>query len=107
VNGELKVSEAQRQDALALTHQADKKAALKAMEAFGTTDFREDLTHVDVPTLVIHGDGDGTVPFAGSGARTHQAVSGSQLHVIAGAPHGCNVSHADEFNRVLLDFLAR
>ncbi|MBF5082349.1 alpha/beta fold hydrolase [Quadrisphaera sp. INWT6] len=107
VDGELKVTEAQRQDALALTRQADKKAALKAMEAFGTTDFRQDLTHVNIPTLVIHGDGDGTVPFEGSGARTHQAILGSKLHVIAGAPHGCNVSHASEFNRVLLDFLAR
>ncbi len=28
-------------------------------------------------------------------------------HVIAGAPHGCNVGHADEFNAALLAFLAR
>ncbi|WP_432524469.1 alpha/beta fold hydrolase [Kineococcus sp. SYSU DK006] len=106
VDGVLKVSEAQRQEALALTKQADKKAALKAMAAFGTTDFRADLTEVSVPTLVLHGDGDGTVPFEGSGARTHAAIPGSRLHVIAGGPHGINVSHAEEFNRVLLEFLA-
>jgi len=106
VDGELKVTEAQRQEALALTRQADHKAALACMEAFGTTDFRADLPRVDVPTLVIHGDGDGTVPFAGSGARTHAAIPGSRLHVVAGAPHGFNVSHAEEFNRVLLEFLA-
>ncbi|WP_432575211.1 alpha/beta fold hydrolase, partial [Kineococcus sp. SYSU DK005] len=96
----------QRREALALTEQADQHAALKAMQAFGTTDFRADLPKVDVPALVLHGDGDATVPFEGSGARTHAAVAGSRLHVIAGGPHGCNVSHADEFNRVLLDFLA-
>ncbi len=107
VNGELKVTEAQRQDALRLAHQADKKAALGCMEAFATTDFRDDLPKVTVPTLVIHGDGDGTVPFEGSGARTHRAIAGSQLHVVEGAPHGFNVSHADEFNRVVLDFLSR
>ncbi|ABS03907.1 alpha/beta fold hydrolase [Kineococcus radiotolerans] len=106
VDGVLKVTEAQRQEALALTKQADKKAALKAMASFGTTDFRDDLPKVDVPVLVVHGDGDGTVPFAGSGARTHAAIPGSRLHVIAGGPHGINVSHAEEFNRVLLDFLA-
>ena len=96
-----------RQDALALCRQADKKAALACMNAFGSTDFRDDLPNVSVPTLVLHGSADATVPFAGSGARTHQAVAGSELHVIQGAPHGCNVSHADEFNRVLIDFLQR
>ena len=66
-NGELTVTEAQRQDALRLANQADKNAALQAMAAFGSTDFREDLPKVTVPTLVIHGDGDGVVPFEGSG----------------------------------------
>lgn len=106
-NGTLKVSDAQREEALALTRQADKKAALGCMEAFGTSDFRDDLPKVTVPTLIIHGDSDGTVPYEGSGKRTHEAIPSSQLHVIAGGPHGCNVSHADEFNRALLEFLAR
>ncbi len=107
VDGQLKVSEEQRQEALALCLQADKKAALACMTAFGGTDFREDLPKVSVPALVLHGDGDATVPFEGSGARTHAALPGSELYVVAGAPHGVNVSHAEEFNRVLLDFLAR
>lgn len=106
-NGRLMVSEQQRQDALALAHQANTSAALGAMAAFGSTDFREDLDRVDVPALVIHGDADGTVPFEGSGKRTHQAIPGSELHLIAGGPHGITVSHADEFNRVLLEFLAK
>lgn len=104
-NGTIAVTEEQRQDALRLAHQADKHAALQAMTAFGSTDFRGDLEAVTVPVLVIHGDADGTVPFEGSGARTHAALPGSRLHVIAGGPHGINVSHADEFNRVLLEFL--
>ena len=105
VNGDLKVTEAQRQLAIGLCQQSDQKAALACMASFGTEDFRRDLSVVTVPTLVIHGDGDGVVPFQGSGARTHAAIPHSQLHVIAGAPHGCNVSHPDEFNRALLDFL--
>jgi pimeloyl-ACP methyl ester carboxylesterase len=107
VNGVLKVTEAQRQEALELCKQADKKASLACMAAFGITDFRDDLTRVTVPTLVLHGDGDGTVPFEGSGRRTHEAISGSQLHVIASAPHGCNVSHADEWNHVVVEFLGK
>ncbi|OBK15719.1 bromoperoxidase [Mycobacterium asiaticum] len=104
--GELKVGEAQRQDALALCRQASKPAALACLAAFGASDFRADLGNVTVPTLVVHGDADATIPFEGSGKRTHELISGSQLHVIAGAPHGCNTSHPDEFNRALLSFLA-
>ena len=62
-----------------MCHQSDQKAALGCMEAFGTTDFRDDLTKVTVPTLVIHGDSDATVPFEGSGQRTHAAISGAEL----------------------------
>jgi pimeloyl-ACP methyl ester carboxylesterase len=102
----LAVSEEQRQAALALAAQASKIAALEAMTSFANTDFRDDLEKVEVPTLVIHGDSDGVVPFEGSGARTHEAVAGSRLHVIEGGPHGINDSHTDEFNRVLLEFLA-
>lgn len=106
-NGELKVTEAQRQDPLALTKQADKKASLACMTAFGSTDFRPDLPNISVPTLILHGDADATVPFKGSGQRTHRAMPSSQLYVIAGAPHGCNVSHAEEWNNTLLEFLAK
>ncbi|GGM10936.1 alpha/beta fold hydrolase [Nakamurella endophytica] len=105
-DGVLAVTEEQRQEALALCHQADKKAALACMAAFGTTDFRDDLPKVSVPTLVLHGDKDATVPFEGSGRRTHEAIPGSRVHLVAGGPHGVNTSHPDEWNRVLLEFLA-
>jgi non-heme chloroperoxidase len=90
---------------LALCHQAGKVAALACQSAFGSTDFREDLEKVTVPSLVIHGDADQIVPLAGSGQRTHDALAGSRLHVIAGGPHGVNLSHAAEFNDALLSFL--
>ena len=106
-DGTLKVSESQRQDALRLCLQSEQDAALGCMEAFGTTDFRGDLPKITVPTLVIHGDSDATVPFEGSGARTHAAVPQSQLVVVPDAPHGFNVSHADAFNTALLEFLRR
>lgn len=106
-NGDLKVSEDERQKAIALCRQSDQAAALGCMEAFGTTDFREDLKAVSVPALIVHGDADGIVPIEGSGQRTHDAIPGSELVVIKGAPHGMNVSHAEEFNRALLDFLKR
>jgi len=106
-NGELKVSEEERQAAIELCQQSDQTAALGCMKAFGTTDFRSDLKKVTVPTLVLHGDSDGTVPFEGSGKRTHAAIAGSEVVVLKDAPHGCNASHADAFNKALLDFLKK
>jgi len=105
--GELRVSEVQHQKAVALCKQASKDASLACMAAWSNTDFRDDLAQVSVPTLVIHGDADASVPLAASAKRTHDAIPGSELHVIADAPHGCNLTHADEFNEILLTFLAQ
>ena len=107
VDGVLKVTEEQRQQAIDLALQSSKVAALACMAAFAETDFRDDLKAVSVPTLVIHGDGDGIVPFEGSGARTHTAIPGSELVVIHGAPHGVITSNPDEWNAAVLDFLAK
>lgn len=104
-NGALQVTEAQRGDAIALCHQSAEHAALACMDSFGTTDFREDLTKVTVPALVIHGDADAIVAIQGSGLRTHRAVLHSKMVVVGGAPHGLNESHAQTFNDALLSFL--
>ena len=105
--GDLKVSEAQRQEALEMEDAARDEALVACIDSFGRTDFRDDLAKITVPTLVLHGDSDATVPFEVSGKRTADTVAGAELVVIGDGPHGCNVSHADEFNRALLDFLGR
>lgn len=107
VDGELKVSEEQRQEALALEKPARDEAVVGCIGAFGRTDFRGDLAKVDVPTLVLHGDSDAIVPIEVSGRRSAEAIADATLVVVEGAPHGFNVSHAEEFNAALLEFLAR
>jgi non-heme chloroperoxidase len=104
---ELKVTEEQRQEWLDLASAAREEALVGCIEAFGRTDFRNDLERVTVPALVIHGDSDAIVPFEVSGKRTHEAIDGSSLVVVEGAPHGFNVSHADQFNAALLEFLEK
>ena len=84
---------------------ASPKATLECIDAFGRTDFRDDLSRFDVPTLIIHGDSDAVVPFEVSGQRSHEAIEGSSLELIEGGPHGVNATHAEQFNRALLDFL--
>ncbi len=103
---ELKVTEEQRQEWLTLASAARDEALVGCIDAFGRTDFRNDLERLTVPTLVIHGDSDAIVPFEVSGKRTAEAVDGAELVVVEDAPHGFNVSHAEEFNRALLGFLS-
>lgn len=102
----LAVTEAQRRAAVELCLQSDQTAALECIGSFSRGDFRNDISRVTVPTLVIHGDADGIVPFEASGSRTHHDIEGSRLHVVEGGPHGINTSHAEEFTRTLLEFLA-
>lgn len=106
-NGVLQVTESQRAEAVAMCQQSAQHAALACMDSFGTTDFREDLKKLTLPTLVIHGAADAIVPIEGSGQRTHRAVPHSKLVKVNGAPHGLNVSHAPAFNDALLTFMRK
>lgn len=100
------ISEPSRLYHRAIAEFASPKGTLDCIDAFGRTDFRDDLTKIDVPTLVIHGDSDAIVPFEVSGERSHEAIADSSLVLIEGAPHGFNATHAEQFNRGLLDFLS-
>ncbi|MGA9520060.1 MAG: alpha/beta hydrolase [Myxococcaceae bacterium] len=69
------------------------------------TDFRDDVSRIDVPTLIIHGDADRNLPFPSTAARMEKAVKGCRLVVIKDGPHAIGWTHADEVNRALTEFL--
>ena len=68
-------------------------------------DFRKDLTKVDVPTLVIHGDADRILPISATGSRTAKLIQGARQVVIKDGPHCITWTHAEEVNRELVSFL--
>ena len=80
-------------------------ATLKSAESWANTDFRLELQNVTVPTLIVHGDDDKIVPIKTSGEQASKGIINNQYHVISGAPHGLNVTHAEELNKILIDFL--
>ncbi len=45
-------------------------------------DFREDLAHIDVPTLVIQGDADRILPIAATGLRTAKLIKGARQLIV-------------------------
>ena len=83
---------------------ASAKGTLDCVTAW-YTDFRKDLSRVEVPTLVIHGDADRILPIAVTGTATQKAVKNSRLVVVKGGPHGLNWTHADQVNAELVPFL--
>jgi non-heme chloroperoxidase len=85
---------------------ASPKGTVDCVDAWGT-DFRRDLSKIEVPTLVIHGDSDRILPVEITGKLTKELVKGSELVVIADGPHGLIWTHAEEVNKALLAFLAR
>ena len=68
-------------------------------------DFRQDVTRIDVPTLVIHGDEDRIVPITAAGQRTAKLIKGARLAVVKGGPHCITWTHAEDVNAELLSFL--
>jgi non-heme chloroperoxidase len=68
-------------------------------------DFGDDITRIDVPTLILHGTADRILPIDGQGRRLHAALPDARYVEIDGGPHVMCVTHAEEVNRELIAFL--
>jgi pimeloyl-ACP methyl ester carboxylesterase len=88
-----------------LAMQAGLKGTLACVDAFGKTDFRPDLASFTVPTLIIHGTSDATVPIDASARAAAAGISGARLIEYDGAPHGLFATHRERLTQDLLDFL--
>ena len=99
------VSQAHLDGDFARAYVASHKATVDCVRAFSETDFRQDLTQIRVPVLVIHGDADKTVPIESSGELTANALPNAHYLVYDGAPHGLFVTEKDRLNDDLLTFI--
>ena len=92
--------------ARALSMQASLRSTLACAQAFATTDFRPDLAAFKVPTLIVHGTDDKTVPIDASARPAAAGIAGAKLIEYDGAPHGLFATHKEQFTKDLLDFVA-
>lgn len=99
------VSQSQLNYDWSISSHASPIATIKSAESWANTDFRLELQNVTVPTLIVHGDEDQIVPIKTAGEQAAKAIVDNEYHVISGAPHGLNVTHAEELNQILIDFL--
>jgi len=80
-------------------------ATLKMQEACFHADNRAALRTITVPAMVVHGAADFSAPIDVTGRRTAELLPGCTYKEYPTAGHGLYVSHADEFNNDLLEFL--
>ena len=87
------------------TMMAGLRPTLAAAQAFATTDFRPDLASFTVPTLVIHGTADKTVPIDATGRVVAKQVPGAELIEYDGSAHGLFATDKQRLIDDLLTFL--
>ncbi len=80
-------------------------AAYFGISALSETDLTDDLAHVDVPALVIHGGDDRFVPVEASALKAAKLIRDTRLKIYQGASHGLCVTHREWVNEDLLDFI--
>lgn len=85
--------------------QAGLHPTLAAARAFATTDFRPDLAAFTIPTLVIHGTADRTVPIEATAREVTRRVPHAELIEYEGEAHGVFATQQERLKRDLLDFL--
>jgi non-heme chloroperoxidase len=100
-----KVTDGMRESFWRLGMQAGFKAVLDCIRAFSETDFTADLARIDVPTLLLHGDDDQMVPIATTARRAVEMLKDAELKVYPGGDHGICVTHKDQVNAELLEFV--
>lgn len=83
------------------------RPTLAAAKAFATTDFRPDLASFTIPTLVIHGTADETVPIDATGRVVAEKVPNAKLIEYDGSAHGLFATDTERLGDDLLEFLGR
>lgn len=84
---------------------AGQHPTLACAKAFATTDFRPDCAAFTMPTLILHGTSDNTVPIDGSAREAIRLIPHARLIEYDGEPHGTLVTVKKKVARDMIDFL--
>jgi pimeloyl-ACP methyl ester carboxylesterase len=77
---------------------------LETHKTFTRADLRQELTTLQIPTLVLHGSADRSAPLEATGQRTAALIPSCRIVVFDGAGHGLYTSEASRYNEEILGF---
>jgi len=84
---------------------ASPRATIECARAFASTDFRNEMHSINVPTLIIHGAEDKTVALALTSKESAKLIPNNTLLIYEGAPHGLFYTEREKLNTDLITFL--
>ncbi len=99
------VSDAVLHDFFRQAMMAGLRPTLASTKAFATTDFRQDLKHFTMPTLIIQGTKYATVPIDSTGREAKKALPNAQLIEYDGSAHGLFATDKDRLTADIRAFL--
>ena len=104
---EKKVSDEMLQWSLQVAMMASLRATIECAKAFAMTDLRPDMAAFTVPTLIVHGTADKTVPIDSSARVAAKMIPAARLVEYEGEPHGLYATAKDRLTQDLLNFIGR
>jgi len=84
---------------------ASPRATLECAKSFSTTDFRDEMKLIDVPTLIIHGNKDEIVPIEISSEKAATLILDTTFLIYEEAPHGLFYTERKKLNNDLIEFI--
>ena len=99
-----RVSEQAWQNSFNVAVGASAHAAYACVDTW-LTDFRDDLSRIDVPVLLIHGDADRILPYRNTPKRLPGLIADLTVVTVEGGPHNIAWTHPEVVNPALLEFL--
>ncbi|MBK4775749.1 alpha/beta hydrolase [Candidatus Pantoea edessiphila] len=103
--GNMFVSDGIKFQTLNISLLASLKATIDCVTSFSETNFYNDLSKINIPTLIIHGSNDQILPYQLTSEQTHKLIPNSKLKLYKNGPHGFVLTHQDHLKQDIISFL--
>jgi len=81
------------------------RATIECLKSFSQTDFRTELKSLQLPVLLIHGDGDKTVPIKPTSEQAAKEIPNATYKIYKGAPHGLFITEKEQLTADIIQFI--
>jgi len=89
---------------LFLAYEVEVESVLEELKEIELLDIREELSKIEIPTLIIHGDKDKVVPIE-SGLYLKNNITNSKFKAFNGHGHAPFIDKPEEFSKTVTDFV--